>query len=416
MRLRREKPTTVPDKSPPAIGGAGPLAGVRVIEATQMVSGPLGAMLLADLGADVIKLEQPDGGDRMRYLGHRIGSISAVWANVNRGKRSIALDLKHTAAQRVVRELAITSDVFIQNFRPGVADRLGIGEAQLRAVNPELIYVSISGFGDDGPYADQKVYDYVIQALSGMASLQGGSGEPTLLRNIVIDKVTSYTVANAVLAALVARAAGAGGQHVTVNMLDTALAFLWPDGMMQHTLLGPNVVPGPHLADGYDVYPTADGFIAALPTSERQFPSLCRALGRLDWLDDARFATLAARNERIDETRDVIATEMRKHSTAALLERMHAEDVPGAAVNHVHNVHLDPQVQHNGSVVVRDHPHIGPMREARPAAVFGGTPTSLGRHAPRLDEHTDEVLLELGLDDATVADLRAAGAFGAQRR
>jgi crotonobetainyl-CoA:carnitine CoA-transferase CaiB-like acyl-CoA transferase len=133
-----------------------------------MVSGPLAAMLLADMGADVIKLEQPDG-DRMRYLGHRIGSISAVWANVNRGKRSVVLDLKHAAAQRVVRELATTSDVFIQNFRPGVADRLGIGESQLRSVNPNLIYVSISGFGDHGPYADQKVYDYVIQALSGTA-------------------------------------------------------------------------------------------------------------------------------------------------------------------------------------------------------------------------------------------------------
>jgi crotonobetainyl-CoA:carnitine CoA-transferase CaiB-like acyl-CoA transferase len=413
VKLRRNKPALTPEA--PSAPLAGPLDGIRVLEATQMVSGPLGAMLLADMGADVIKLEQPDGGDRMRYLGHRKGAISAVWANSNRGKRTMAIDLTHTAAQRVVHELAITSDVFIQNFRPGVADRLGIGEAALRARNPELIYVSISGFGDSGPYADQKVYDYVVQALSGMASLQGGSGEPTLLRNIVIDKVTAYTVANAVLAALVARSAGAGGQHITINMLDTALAFLWPDGMMQHTFLGEGITPGPAMADGYDVYPTADGHIAALPTSERQFSALCRALSKPEWLEDERYATLAARNIRVDEVRALIGAEMRKYSSADVLALMHAQDVPGAAVNHVHNVHLDPQVKHNGSLIERDHPYVGLMREPRPAAVFSETPTALGRHAPKLDEHTDEILRELGIDDATIAELREADAFGSKR-
>jgi crotonobetainyl-CoA:carnitine CoA-transferase CaiB-like acyl-CoA transferase len=392
-----------------------PLEGIRVIEATQMVSGPLGAMLLADMGADVIKLEQPDGGDRMRYLGHRKGSISAVWAGANRGKRTVTVDLGHADAKRIVQQLSATADVFMQNFRPGVADRLGIGEPELRSANPSLIYVSISGFGDSGPYSDQKVYDYVVQALSGMASLQGGGGQPSLLRNIVIDKATAYTVANAVLAALVARGAGAGGQHVTVNMLDTALAFLWPDGMMQHTFLGDGITPGPHMSDGYDVYPTADGYIAALPTSERQFPALCRVLGTEHWLNDARYATLAARNERVDLTRELIATEMRKHNTVDLLARMHHHDVPGGAVNDVATVHLDPQVRHNGNIVERMHPHVGPMREPRPAAVFAGTPTELGRHAPRFDEHTDEILAELGLDSSAIADLRSAGAFGSKR-
>ena len=184
-----------------------------------MVSGPLAAMLLADLGADVVKIEQPVGGDRMRYLGNRRGGIGALWANVNRGKRSVCIDLAKPAGVEIVKRLAASADVFVQNFRPGVVTRLGIDEAALRAVNDQLIYVSISGFGESGPYVDQKSYDYVIQALSGMAALQRDpdTGAPALLRNIVIDKVTAYTVAQSVTAALLARERGAGGQHVRVR-------------------------------------------------------------------------------------------------------------------------------------------------------------------------------------------------------
>ena len=398
--------------------GDGPLRDYRVLEACQMIAGPLAATLLADLGADVIKIEAPKGGDRMRFLGHRIGSIGALWAGVNRGKRSVVLDLHQPEGVDVLHKLIANTDVFIQNFRPGVVDRLGIDEPTLRSINPELIYVSVSGFGDSGPYADQKTYDYVVQALSGMAALQTDptTGDPSLIRNFVIDKVTANTACQAILAALLARSGGTGGQHVQVSMLDAGLAFLWPDGMMQHSLLDAGaVVPGAHMADNYLVRRTADGHLALMAYSERQFPGLCRALGKPEWLDDPRFVSLADRDANTTALNDLVAAEIETHNGAGLVAALHAQDVPCAMITPVERVHLDPQVQHNGSVVEHVRPHLGRVREARPPARFSQTPTSLGRHAPKLDEHTDEVLLELGFTTAAIDDLRGRSVVGPQR-
>ena len=383
-----------------------------------MVAGPLAGSLLADLGAEVIKIEAPAGGDRMRYMGHRVGGIGAFWANVNRGKRSVVLDLQQPEGVQAFNDLIARSDVFIQNFRPGVVERLGIDEASLRTVRPDLIYVSVSGFGETGPYIDQKSYDYVIQALSGMAALQADPnvGEPTLIRNIVIDKVTAYAAAQSIMAALIARLRGQGGQHVRLSMIDTALAFLWPDGMMQHTLLDDSrVTPGPHMADGYRVRRTADGYLALMATSERQFPGLCTALGKAEWLADERFATLAAREANADLLDELINAEVAKHPGVALMHALHREDVPCAVANPLDEVHLDPQVIHNQTLVEHERPWLGPVREPRPAARYSGTPTALGRHAPKLDEHTDEVLAELGRSPEQIADLRARHIVGARR-
>ena len=251
--------THVPRVKPDGDYGAamtGPLHGFKVVEACQMVAGPLAATICADLGAEVVKVEVPAGGDRFRYLGHRVNDIASMWAGVNRGKRAVCLDLQHPDGLAVMKQLVAGTDVFIQNFRPGVVGRLGIDEAALRAVNPDLIYVSVSGVGDTGPYADQKSYDYVVQALSGLAALQTPpGGDPTLVRSIVIDKVTAMTAAQSILAALLVRERGGGGQHIRLSMLDTALSFLWPDGFMQHSLLADDgrVTPAPHMADGYMV-------------------------------------------------------------------------------------------------------------------------------------------------------------------
>lgn len=383
-----------------------------------MVAGPWAGTLLADLGAEVVKVEQPRGGDRMRLLGHRVGSIGALWANVNRGKRSAVLDLQHSEGRALLRSLVAGSDVFIQNFRPGVAERLGIDEPALRAVNPGLVYVSVSGFGDTGPYIDQKSYDYVVQALSGMAALQAGpSGEPALIRNIVIDKVTAMTAVQSILAALLARERGAGGQHIRLSMIDTAVSFLWPDGMMQHTLLADDgrVTPGPHMADGYLMRRTADSYLTLIATSNSQFPGLCAALGKQEWLTDPRFATLADREANATELNDLIAAEVERHDGRELVAALHSNDVPCALVNPVDEVHLDPQVQHNRTLVEHDRPWLGPVREPRPPAHYSLTPTALGRHAPKLDEHTDEILSELGHDPETIAALRARGVVGARR-
>lgn len=395
----------------------GPLQGFTVVEACQMVAGPMAAMLCADLGADVVKIEQPRGGDRMRLLGHRVGSIGALWAGVNRGKRSLVLDLQHADGLVALNDLVAGADVFVQNFRPGVAARLGIDEASLRAVNPGLVYVSISGFGDSGPYIDQKSYDYVVQMLSGMAALQGGDGNPELIRNIVIDKVTAMTATQSILAALLARAGGAGGQHVRLSMIDTAVAFLWPDGMMQHTLLDTDrVTTGPHMADGYVVRPTADSYLALVATSNSQFPGLCAALGREEWLTDPRFITLADREANAEALTELIGIEVARHPGRELVQRLHANDVPCALSNPVDRVHLDPQVAHNRILVEHERPWLGQVREPRPPALYSVTPTSLGRHAPRLDEHTDEILTELGRNPQQIAALRASGAVGARSR
>jgi crotonobetainyl-CoA:carnitine CoA-transferase CaiB-like acyl-CoA transferase len=396
----------------------GPLHGFTVVEACQMVAGPMAAMLCADLGAEVVKVEAPAGGDRMRHLGHRVRDIGAMWAGVNRGKRSVVFDLQQADGVELLRSLVARADVFIQNFRPGVAERLGIDEPSLRAVNPGLIYMSVSGFGDSGPYIDQKSYDYVVQALSGMAALQAPpDGEPALIRNIVIDKVTAMTAANSILAALLARERGAGGQHVQLSMIDTAISFLWPDGMMQHSLLADDgrVTPGPHMADGYVVRRTADSHLALMATSERQFPGLCAALGKEEWLTDPRFATLADREANGALLGELIGDEVQRHDGRQLVAALHAHDVPCAVINPIDAVHLDPQVQHNGTLVVHERPWLGTVREPRPPARYSATPTSLGRHAPRLDEHTDEVLHELGFDADAVAALRARGVVGARR-
>ena len=393
----------------------GPLQGFTVVEACQMVAGPWAGTLLADLGADVIKIEQPNGGDRMRLLGHRVGGIGALWAGVNRGKRSTVFDLQRAEGVALLKALVASSDVFIQNFRPGVAKRLGIDEPALRAVNPSLVYVSVSGFGDTGPYIDQKSYDYVVQALSGMAALQAGpDGEPALIRNIVIDKVTAMTAMQSILAALLARERGAGGQHIRLSMIDAALAFLWPDGMMQHTLLADDgrVTAGPHMADGYLIRRTADSYLTLLATSNSQFPGLCAALGTQQWLIDPRFATMANREINAVELSDLISAEIAKHPGVELRDALHANDVPCALIAQLADVHLDPQVQHNQTLIEHERPWLGFVREPRPPALFSATPTSLGRHAPKLDEHTDEVLAELGHSPADIAALRSAGVVG----
>lgn len=379
-----------------------------------MVAGPMAAMICADLGAEVIKVEAPKGGDRMRYVGHRVGGIGALWAGVNRGKRSAVIDLQHTEGVALLRDLVRRGDVFVQNFRPGVARRLGIDEASLRADNPGLIYVSVSGFGDSGPYVDQKSYDYVVQALSGLAALQGDADDPELVRTIVIDKVTAMTAAQSILAALLVRERTGHGQHVSLSMIDTAVSFLWPDGMMQHTLLADDgrVTPGPHMADGYVVRRTLDGHMALMATSDRQFPGLCAALERPEWLTDPRFETLAAREQNAAALSSMIGDAIETRSGEALRDALRSHDVPCAVVNNVAQVHLDPQVVHNGTLVEHERPHLGRVREPRPPAVFSLTPTSLGRHAPRFDEHTDEVIAELGRSSDDIASLRARKVIG----
>ena len=391
----------------------GPLDGYRVIDLTTMVSGPFATMMLGDQGADVIKVEAPGQGDHVRTGGDRAGGLAANFVNNNRNKRSIAVDLKHPRGREAVLRLAAGADVFIQNFRPGVADRLGVGEAAVRAACPEIVYVSISGFGETGPYAAKRAYDPVIQAASGLASIQGGADDarPRLVRTILPDKLTGVTAAQAVTAALLARARTGKGQHVRLSMLDAVVAFLWASDMGGQTFLDRPPGDGRRAASFIDlIYETKDGFMSVAVMSDREWAGLTRALERPEWLEDERFKTPALRDANIDARLSLTQEALRVRTIAEWMTRLEAEDVPCAPVLTRDALVAHPQIRAGGTLVEVEHPAAGRLRQARPAARFEATPSALRRGAPTLGEHTDALLAEAGFPPAEIAALRAAGA------
>jgi crotonobetainyl-CoA:carnitine CoA-transferase CaiB-like acyl-CoA transferase len=369
----------------------------------------MATMLLADQGADVIKVEPPGMGDLTRALGGPRG-LSPGFSIVNRNKRSIVLNLKDRRGIELLERLVATADLFVQNFRPGVAEHMGIGEAALRRVKPNLVYVSISGFGESGPYTHKRVYDPVIQALSGLASIQGDptTGQPRMMRLIIPDKVTALTAAQAMTAALLARERTGEGQHVRLAMLDAVISFLWPEAMAGHTFVGnKNVVTRSNVRDL--VFETADGYITVGVVSDAEWVGLTRALEHPEWLDDPRFKTPAGRVKHADARLELTAEVIKTRTSAEWLARLDAEQVPCAPILGREDLLTDPQIAANGLIVESDHPRAGRMRQARPAARFDRTPAGLRSPAPLLGEHTDTILTELGVSPERLEDLRAAG-------
>ena len=389
----------------------GPLDGFRIVDATQMISGPVATMMLADQGADVIKIEPPAIGDLTRALAGRRHGMSPTFAVANRNKRSVVINLKEACGLDVLKRIIATADLFVQNFRPGAAERMGIGEAALRAVKPDLVYVSISGFGESGPYVHKRTYDPVIQALSGLASIQGDpeTGRPRMIRVIVPDKVTALTAAQAMTAALLARERTGKGQHVRLAMLDAVISFMWPESMAAYTFAGPEkpITRPPNTRDL--VFQTADGYITCGAISDSEWEGLCRALERPQWLADDRFKTPAGRVKYADARLELAAEVLRTRTSAEWLARLDAEQVPCAPILTREHLLADPQVAANGIVVESTHPIAGPMRQPRPAARFEQTPAQLRKFAPALGEHTDEVLEESGVAAQEIAALRSAG-------
>ncbi len=393
---------------------AGPLAGVRVLDLTSMISGPVATMMLADQGADVIKIEALSG-DLVRGAGPNRSGITSTFISSNRSKRSLALDLKSTEGSEILRKLILTADVFVQNFRPGTIDRMGFGEAAVRALKPDIIYVSISGFGETGPYAHQRVYDPVIQALSGLAAIQadGETGRPKMVRTIIPDKTTAVTAAQAITAALFARERMGEGQHVRIAMLDTMVAYLWPEGMAGYTLVGKEVRAARAQLSPDLIFATQDGYITAGAVSDKEWHGMCRALEQPQWIDDPRFKTLNDRavnvTERLQLTAEVLATQ----SSAYWLERLDAEGVPCAPVLDRDGVLEHEQIRANNIIREYEHPIAGTIRQPRPAAKFDKTPAMIRRHAPALGEHSAEVLTEVGYSEAEIADLTTLGVVSA---
>ena len=387
----------------------GPLAGVRVLDLTSVVSGPLATMFLADQGADVIKIE-PLGGDITRRSRQSIsasGEFSALFVSSNRGKRSLALDLKRPEAAKIMRKLIASADVLVQNFRPGTMERLGLGEPALRELNPRLIYVSISGVGESGPYAKKRVYDPIIQGLSGFADLQAEprTRRPQMIRTIVADKTTAIFAAQAVTAALFARERTGEGQHIRLAMLDTMIAYLWPEAMTQHTVVGREATTADPTARPDLIFETADGYITVGTISDSEWQGFCAASGRPGLAENPRFNTPGGRSVNATERILLMAEIIKERPTAEWLQRLDANDVPSAPVLRRNEVIANEQVLARELIVELDHPDIGRVRQPVPAARFDRTPARIQGPAPRIGEHSAAILAELGLEPAEIERL-----------
>lgn len=391
----------------------GPLAGIRVLDLTSVVSGPMCTQALGDLGADVIKLESPTG-DQTRYSGapFREPLYSAMHTQMNRNKRGLVVDLKNEAGRDLVLEFIDQIDVLVENFRPAVMDRLGLGYEALSARHPGLVFASINGFGSDGPYAALPAYDQLMQGLVGVMPAQGGDGPPKPVHGPIADKTSAVTAVGAILAALFARERDpeGRGQRVEIAMLDAYAAFALPDPMT------PRAFP-PHfeksgMSDAFfRAWETADGHVVGLIIQDHQFAGLCRVIDRPDLVSDPRFEEMGTRLGNYPELVDILIEEVRKWPSEEFVARARNEGATFGPVNDVEAFLEDPQVQHRGTVRVMEDERWGPVRYLAPPWDFSRTPASIDRHAPRLGEHTDEVLEDLGLTRDTIDRLREAAAI-----
>jgi crotonobetainyl-CoA:carnitine CoA-transferase CaiB-like acyl-CoA transferase len=378
----------------------GPLSGVTVVDLSTVVSGPMASQILADQGAAVIKVEAPPGGDGGRRAGPSRNGMTATFHILNRGKRSILLDLKTAEGREALRRLIARADVLLNNFRPKVMARLGLDYESLRADHPQLIHVSISGFGDEGPLADRPAYDHILQCFGGFAALQARNGEaaPSLVRDIIADKLTALTAAQAITAALVARANGVGGQEVKLSMLGAVLAFLWPDASKGGALLGEGVQTAPTMAEHCRLYAFKNGYATFTP-NDRAFAALSQLFGSPTGADP-RLATGVGRMQevelmaQVDREWDAAATRFDVDEIIAVLEAL---DSPCAKVRSLSELAEHPQVTANGYLRRVEHPVAGPLIEPAPAASFAGTPAASPAPAPTPGQHTAEILSELGL-------------------
>ena len=390
----------------------GPLAGVRILDLSIAATGPYAVTLLADQGADVIKVERPGIGDIGRWVGVSVNGMSALFLMCNRGKRSISVDVHTDQGRDIVRRLARDVDVVVQNYRPGVVERLGVGYDDLRAENPDLIYASLSGFGPEGPYASKGAYDTVIQAYGGFAANQADpvDGEPQFLRQTAADKVTALYASQAITAALLARERGAGGQHVRLAMLDAVVSFLWVDAAGNEVLMMADGSQPSSFVSTFRPLRFTVGWGIATPTSDADFAGLCKAFS-VNGYDDPQVATITERtknremtNALVERCYDAAAT----MTTADAMARLEAERVPCGLVIRPEELPADPHVEAIGLLVESDHPTVGAVRQPRHPTQFEVTPAHHGIPAPDLGQHTDEVLREIGLADQIDA-LRADG-------
>jgi len=380
----------------------GPLKGIKILDLSMVVSGPFCTMILGDLGADVIKIEPPEGDVTRNIPGAQRNGVPVGILNWNRSKRDMVLDLKQQGAAEVFLKMAEKADVVIQNVRPGVVDRLGIGYDAVSKRNPKIIYCSIAGYGFEGPYRDKPAYDPIIQGIAGMMESQKSQGRPRAVKNIIADKVTGMTAAIAILAALHEVQAGAEkGKHIEIAMIDAAAYYLMGDAAGRHTLLPhqPGLAPTMGSAEPYK---TRDGYITIAPLTDKHWRNMLEAVGHPEWFEGDE-----PRAERVRRSARNLIEYFQTQNSDYWLERIEKADVPCGRVNDFDTVWEDPQYKVNDTFYEYEHPVAGKVRAVRPAPRISGKKPQLWRHAPGLGENTDEILADFGFNRQEIADLHA---------
>jgi|TARA_B100001175_G_scaffold79928_1_gene66888 crotonobetainyl-CoA:carnitine CoA-transferase CaiB-like acyl-CoA transferase len=388
----------------------GPLNSIKVLDLTSMVSGPLAAAILGDQGADVLKVE-PVHGEQLRHLGEPHNGVPASFFSCNRNKKSLAVDLKTEAGKDILWKLIDSADVLLQNFRPGAMSRMGFDESEVRRRNKRIIYVSISGFGDKGPYAHKRVYDPIIQGLSGATDIQAdrSTGRPNMFRIILADKVSAMTAAQAVSSALFHRERVGEGQHIQLSMLDATVAFFWPEAMTGLTFAEKEADVTKTFSSIDLIYETSDGYITISVISDKEWKGICEVLNCEELIQDERFVTSRARRQHSEERRSVIGEMVEKWTSEELLKSLDENDVPCAPLLNRMELMEHPQIVESQTIQKLEFEGFGEVRQARPAARFQLTESEIRSPAPKLGQHSTEVLGSLGYSKKTIDEYIALG-------
>ena len=379
---------------------SGPLDGYKVVELTSTVSGPLAGLMLADQGAEVIKVEPPLMGDLARFMGSSRNGVGAMFSVLNRNKRSVVLDLKIEDEISILKEIIKDSDVLIENYRPGIVQKLGIDYDSIKEINPEIIYTSISGYGQSGPYAERKVYDPLIQATIGTASAQNPE-DPEFVRNVIFDKATGLTAAQSITAALLQKEKTGKGEYLPISMLEAGLYFLWPDAMWSRTLLGEDINLAADLYDTFSLFKTKDKSLAVILVADPDFETLCKFLD-CNLHETPEFSTLLGRVENASKLTQEINSRLQKLDSSFVGKRFEELGLSFSFVNSLDEVHEDPQVIDQGSLVEIEHPVGGLMRYPKPPFNFSSQDSFPKTHSPSLGQHNREILSNLGVEEETI--------------